>query len=196
MARIFHVVKGELKEENTSEFYNGDVYVVDDGLNIYIWLGSKSTVDEKYAGAFLSKKLDLDRGDLPTLHSVDEGREPEAFRRLLPGPLKIIEGGVTGILKPVEKTPEHQVRLYHLKAEGGFQTKEVPLKKSSLESGDAFVLDAGMKIYVWMGKGASTKEKFEAGRLGRQIDMSRRYTPDLEIIYEGSEPKRFWSYFK
>jgi gelsolin len=196
MVKIYHVVKGEMKEENTSEFYDGDVYIVDNNAHIWIWLGANSSVDEKYAGAFLSKNLDMDRGDLPTLHSVDQGQEPAEFLKLLPGSLTIKPGGVTGILKPVKKEPKHQVKLYHLKAEGGFRTTEVSLKKSSLKSDDAFVLDAGMKIYVWMGKGASTKEKFEAGRLGRQIDMSRRYTPDLDIIYEGEEPERFWSYFE
>ena len=32
MAKIYHIVKGELKEENTSKFYKGDVYVVDQAL--------------------------------------------------------------------------------------------------------------------------------------------------------------------
>ena len=195
LAKIFHVVKGELHEENTSEFYNGDVYIVDDGMQIYVWTGSKSSVDEKFAGAFISKQMDLERRDFPKLTHVEEGREPPGLLALLPGTLTVKDGGETGLLVPPPEEPKHEPKLYRIDRESG-QTIEVPLKKESLDGEDSFVLDAGIKIWVWRGAQSSMMEKFEAAKMGRDLDASRAYTPETEVIDEGNEPASFWKYFK
>ena len=188
------MVKGELHEENTAEFFNGDVYIVDAGMQIYVWTGSKSTVDERFAGAFISKQMDLERRDFPKLNHVDEGAEPPEFLALLPGTLQIKEGGESGMLVPPPEQPKQVPTLYRFDGETG-QTFEVPLKKSSLDGEDSFLLDAGMKIWVWRGSRSSIMEKFDAAKMGRELDQSRAYAPDTEVVEEGSEPDKFWKYF-
>lgn len=195
LAKIFHVVKGDLEEETTAEFYNGDCYIVDAGMKIFVWTGSKSTVDEKFAGAFISKQLDLERRDFPKLYAIDEGAEPQEFHDLLPGPLVIKEGGVSGLLVPPPETPKHKPKLYRIDGETG-QTIEVPLKKEELDGEDSFVLDAGMKIWVWRGASSSVMEQFDAAKMGRDLDMERAYSPDTEVVEEGDEPTAFWKYFE
>lgn len=44
--RIFIVERGELSPVDKPVFSRGDTYVVDAGDKIWIWIGSKSTVDE------------------------------------------------------------------------------------------------------------------------------------------------------
>ncbi|MFX0194625.1 MAG: hypothetical protein ACFFCW_00770 [Candidatus Hodarchaeota archaeon] len=195
MTKIFHVIKGELQEENTSEFYNGDVYIVDAGMKIWVWTGSKSSVDEKFAGAFISKQMDLERRDFPKLLHVDEGNEPPEFLALLPGVLQIREGGETGILVPPPEQPKHKPKLYRIDSESG-QTYEVPLRRESLDGEDSFVLDAGMKIWIWRGSQSTVMEKFDAAKMGRDFDAERAYEPDTEVIEEGDEPSQFWKHFE
>ncbi len=43
--------KGELVEINKAVFSTGDVYLLDNDVVIYIWIGSKCSVDEKTSGA-------------------------------------------------------------------------------------------------------------------------------------------------
>ncbi len=194
-ATIYHVIKGDLCEENTSEFYNGDVYIVDAGLNIYVWCGSKSTVDEKFAGAWISKQMDLERRDFPKIYHFDEGNESSEFMGHLPGPLTVKEGGESGMLVPPPEEPKHSPKLFRIDGESG-EIFEVPLSKSSLDGEDSFVLDAGMKIWVWRGASSSLMEKFDAAKMGRELDQSRAYSPDTEVIEEGNEPAKFWYYFE
>ena len=55
--KIFHVVKGNLVEIKSAIFADGDTYVVEDPENkmLWIWIGSKSTVDEKFAAAEITQ---------------------------------------------------------------------------------------------------------------------------------------------
>jgi hypothetical protein len=48
--KLFLVDQGNLKEISKPIFSMGDVYVVDDDKTIYIWIGSKASVDEKPRG--------------------------------------------------------------------------------------------------------------------------------------------------
>ena len=50
-------------------------------------------------------------------------------------------------------------RLLHVKGRRAVRVLEVPLKLASLNSGDVFILDAGLTLYQWTGKDASRAEK-------------------------------------
>ena len=56
-------------------------------------------------------------------------------------------------------------RLYHLKGKRNIRMTQVAMKVTSLNHGDAFVLDLGSLVFVWFGK--------ECGRMER---MKVRYS--------------------
>ena len=60
---------------------------------------------------------------------------------------------------PCKVEKEDIRRLYHLKGKRNVRMTEVPLKITSLNHGDAFVLDLGSMVYVWFGA--------ECGRMER-----------------------------
>jgi len=56
--KLFLVDQGNLKEISKPIFSMGDVYVLDADNTIYVWIGSKCSVDEKTAGAAQARTLD------------------------------------------------------------------------------------------------------------------------------------------
>ncbi len=64
MVKIYIVKEGgyEYVEQPVfSVFSTGDTYIVDADDRIWIWLGEKTTTDEKFAGALVSDLLDKER---------------------------------------------------------------------------------------------------------------------------------------
>ena len=100
--RIFHIVKGNSVEIKSAIFADGDTYVVWDLQNeiIYIWIGSKSTIDEKFAAAELTQSKLIEEHRDFEIKTIDQGEEPREFLELFGGNIKVVKGDVQGILKP------------------------------------------------------------------------------------------------
>lgn len=56
-------------------------------------------------------------------------------------------GGVASGFHKVEKDV-YRTRLLHVKGSRVVRSKEVPLTSASLNTGDVFILDAGLKVFV------------------------------------------------
>jgi hypothetical protein len=102
--KIYHVIKGNLIEIKSAIFANGDTYLVEDSKNkvIWIWIGSKSTIDEKFAAAQISQNELLKERDYK-IRTIDEGNEPNKFLDLFGDSIQFVEGDVHGMLKHHEK---------------------------------------------------------------------------------------------
>ncbi|MFX1537536.1 MAG: hypothetical protein ACFFDI_25315 [Promethearchaeota archaeon] len=202
--KIFHVEGKDLKEEKEPySFFNGDVYLIDaskDTVNkkVYVWLGSKCSVDERAVGAWAAKVLDLKDAEIDIDTEV-EGMESAEFKELVNFTVK--EGGVPGFLKHVEVNAEDiSYGMYHVFdadiADGSstddITIKNVPMKRSSLNSDDVYVLDAYHSLFVWVGKDSQVGEKAAGNRLARMFDVDRDRTPLVYTINEGSEPPEFF----
>ena len=68
------------------------------------------------------------------------------------------------------------------------------LDKDKLDSGDAFILDAGTQLFIWVGKGANKKEKREAFNYATRYltEQGRSTQIPMVSVAEGKEPKEFW----
>jgi len=172
------------------KFLNGDVYLVVSTTHIWIWLGKKSYCDDKAVGAWTAKVVEEDNKDL-LIKTVMEGDEPEEFKNLVS--FEVVEGDTPGFLKHFEKKLDVDYRLLQIiqKDDGTIQTKEIPIKYKNLKSNDSFVIDAYDEIYVWIGKKSQVKEKYEAGKIARALDVERKRRPVVFTIEEEQEPKKF-----
>ena len=171
-------------------FLNGDVYLVVTTTHIWIWLGKKSFCDDKAVGAWTAKVVEEDNKDL-LIKTVMEGDEPEEFKNLINFQVK--EGDTPGFLKHFEKKIDIDYKLLQIiqKSDGTIQTKEIPIKYKNLKANDAFVIDAYDEIYVWIGKKSQVKEKYEAGKIARALDVERKRRPVVFTIEQDQEPKDF-----
>ena len=69
------------------------------------------------------------------------------------------------------------------------------MNKDSLKTDDVFILDTWDDIFVWRGKGASSREKFDGTKLARRYDAERAGVQEIELIEEGEEPEEFLKAF-
>jgi len=194
--RVLHVVGKEMKEvpkEETYTFLDGDVYVIDNQDEIWIWIGKDCAVEEQTVGAWVANKLDNEeRGGEPAVHSTTQGDEPKEFQSLIN--YKVVDGDTPGFLVGAELDVVNY-KMYRIaitedtEAIDTAETEEVPLSKSSLNSNDVFVVDGNEKVFTWIGKNAQREEKFTAQKLIQKIDSERNYLPLTYTIYEGEGGK-------
>ncbi len=73
----------------------------------------------------------------------------------------IMEGGADTGFRHV-KPEEYQPRLLHVSGKRrNIQVKEVPCTRNRLKSDDVFILDLGLTMWQWNGKGANKDERFK-----------------------------------
>jgi hypothetical protein len=195
---VFHIVgrnleKIEAKSGNEYEFLDGDVYVIDAGMTIWIWRGKDCGVDEQTVGAWVANKLDnTDRGGEPAVYSVVQGEETDNFKELIQ--VSVLDGDTPGFLTHAElDTVEYKLWRVYTKEETATMdqaySEEVNLSRDSLKSEDVFVLDGNDNIYLWVGEKANREEKFEGQKLMQKIDSGRSYLPLQYTIYENEGSK-------
>ena len=198
--RLYIVDKLELKEINKPVFSTGDVYLLDDESTIFIWIGSKCSVDEKTGGAAQARKLDQERGGAAKIITVDQNQETSEFLKLVAsmGPMKIVEKNIAKtMLKDVMTGDfagftEHVNVMYRVSSEefediNAMKMIQVPFSKDSLDTEDCFVLDLGTSVYVWHGAACNVKEKVKAGQWARNIDAERAGDQNETIFEEGDD---------
>ncbi len=189
--KVFHVVKKEMKElKSPYVFLDGDVYVIETDTNLWVWLGKQSYADDKAVGAWAAKVLEEENKKLE-IKTVIQDDEPEEFKAIID--FKVEHGDTPGFLKHIDTKKQKDFRLLHIEQseDGSLVTKEIPIDYKLFESDDAFILDAYDEIYVWLGKNSQVKEKYEAGRISRELDVERKRVPLIFTIEEENEPPNF-----
>lgn len=198
--KLFLVDQGNLKEIKKPVFSTGDTYIVDDDKTIYVWIGSKCSVDEKTAGAAQARTLDQQRGGAAKIITVDQNQETSDFMKSIStmGAMKVVEKNYAKtLLKDVSTGDfagftEWKNVLYRVSAEefDGINTMkmvQVPFTKDSLDSEDCFIADLGNKVYIWQGSTCNVKEKVKAGQWARHIDAERAGAQNEKIFEEGDD---------
>lgn len=193
--KTFHVQKGRLvRMPDPGAFGRGDCYLVDTGPKIYLWIGPKSTVDEKFLTAAAAVMADADREGKGDIDRIEGGNEPAEFKALFED-FRLTDENTEGILKKVHlETHEYKLWRVHREGDDTFFA-EVPMNKNSLKTDDVFILDTWDNIFVWRGKGATAREKFDGNILARKYDAERVGVQEIVIVEEGEEPKEFLKAF-
>lgn len=194
---VLHVIGKEMQKIKPDGeeyiFLDGDVYVIDNDQEIYIWIGKDCSVDEKTVGAWVANKLDNEeRGGEPKVQTVVQGNEPQELKNLLK--FKIEDGDTPGFLRHAELDMVNYklFRVYTQEETSSIDSamvEEVPLDKKSLNSNDVFLLDGNENIYLWVGKNANREERYTGQKLMQKIDSERNYLPLQYTIYEGDQGK-------
>ncbi|NXE14840.1 VILI protein, partial [Lophotis ruficrista] len=175
-------------------FYGGDCYLVlytyfvGPKVNriIYIWQGRQATVDELTASAYQAVILDQKYNNEPVQVRVTMGKEPAHLMAIFKGKMVVYAGGTS---REGSKEPMPSTRLFHVHGTNEYNTKafEVPVRASSLNSNDVFVLKTPSCCYLWYGKGCSGDER----EMGKTVADIISKTEKL-VIAEGQEPSEFW----
>ncbi|NWI00194.1 VILI protein, partial [Tichodroma muraria] len=175
-------------------FYGGDCYLVlytyfvGPKVNriIYIWQGRQASTDELAASAYQAVALDQKYNNEPVQIRVTMGKEPAHLMAIFKGKMVVYSGG-TSRAGSTEPTPS--TRLFQVHGTNEYNTKafEVPVRASSLNSNDVFVLKTPSCCYLWYGKGCSGDEREMAKTVADIISKMEK-----PVIAEGQEPPEFW----
>uniref|UniRef100_A0A674EEB9 Capping protein (actin filament), gelsolin-like b n=1 Tax=Salmo trutta TaxID=8032 RepID=A0A674EEB9_SALTR len=182
-----------LEPAEVGAFFNGDSYLVlehrgDQGADLHMWIGEKSSRDEQVACAMLATQLDNFLGGDPIQHRQVQGYEAPEFMNLFPRGVSYKDGGVeSGFRRPQGGSgPVH--RLYQIKGKRNIRAKEVVLSWESFNKGDCFILDLGETIFSWIGSQANMFEKQKSREIASLIrDTERHGKARITDISEGEE---------
>jgi hypothetical protein len=202
------------QEAVTGKFYKGDAYILlstttkkRDGssnalqYSMHFWLGSEASQDEIGVAAFKTVELDDALGGGAVQYRETEGHESALFLSYFKsmGGLQYLAGGVKSGFTKVERDV-WPTRLLHIKGARVVRATEVPLAHSSLNTGDCFLLDKGLKLFLY-GPEANQAEKAKALELALRIrDLERGGRAEVILANEWGEEddsicEEVWSAF-
>lgn len=130
--------------------------------------------------AYKTVELDDLLGGSPVEFREVQGNESDEFLALFPKGIRILSGGMETGFRNV-KPEEYEPRLLQVKGKKNIKVTEVPLLFSSLNQGDCFLLDAGLKLLLWEGSSCSNMERFKVNQLAQSIQSERGEKPVLII---------------
>ncbi|XP_014245300.1 protein flightless-1 [Cimex lectularius] len=192
-----------VEEAVHGKFFQADCYIVlktslDDSGNltwsIYFWIGEKATLDKRACSAIHAVNLRNYLGAECRTIREEQGDESEDFLALFPNGITYIEGGRTQSGFYTVEDLTYVTRMYRVHGSGtGIHLEPVPAVTESLDPRYVFVLDAGLKIFLWHGKKAKNTFKSKARLLAEKINKNERKNK-AELLNElyGEESPEFW----
>ena len=188
---VWRIEKLKLKkwpEERIGTFYEGDSFLVlsiksKDEKNAHVWTGKKSEKDEISFVSYKVLQLDKKLENSLEIYYESQGKESELFKSYFEF-YTIIKGGIDSNLEQFE-SKDYKAKLFHVHGVGSkLQLREITINRKYLDSSDAYLLDTGLKIFIWIGSKSNSFEKFHMGCLAKKINNLRNNKVTLITIYE------------
>ena len=185
------------------KFFTGDSYILlkttkkgsSFSWNIHFWLGAESSQDETGVAAYKSVELDDQLGGGPVQYREVQGNESDLFLSYFKktGGIEYMDGGIDSGFTHVERDV-YETRLLHLKGKRTVRVKSVAVTNDSLNTGDVFILDAGLKIFIFNGPDANKYEKVKGLEVANNIRNDER-GGRAALIYLNDDPnnEEFWN---
>ena len=198
----------QIEEAAHGKFYEGDCYIVlhtfiDDAgavdWKIYFWIGEKATLDKRTCSAIHSVNLRNYLGATCRTTREEQADESEDFLKLFEPSLTYIQGARTASGFYTVEEIEYNTRMYRIHESffthqgGSIHLEPVPTSSDSLDPRHVFLVDAGLRIYVWYGNKCKNVLKSKARLMAEKINKNeRKDKANIKIFIQGHEPPDFW----
>lgn len=174
--------------EKYGQFHEGDSYIIlqteyeidkETGkptekieYDVHFWLGKKTSTDEKGTAAYKTVELDSFFDDAAIQHREVQGHESEMFLSYF-DKVEYLEGGVDSGFK-VTQVDVFVKKLWQVRrdAKKRIVIEEEAPTRSILNHRDAFILECGRKIYVWVGDNCSPFVKNAANNRAERMESA------------------------
>jgi len=171
---------------------SGDVFIMDLGLTIYQFNGAHSSKDEKYMAGAYCQQLEGERGGAMT-QVLEEDTTPkshEFFEKL-----QVEVGDVDDDGDAVDGG-DGKKRMFKISDATGKMNfeliKEDDISKDLLDTNDAFLIDTGKDVIVWVGKNASKAEKKSGLMYAHQFGLqAANPLASFTVMSEGQTTDKF-----
>ena len=194
---IWRIEKLKLKKwpkDQNGLFYQGDSFLV---LNIkskeqmyaHVWTGKQSSKDEISFVNFKVLQLDKKLENNLVIYYESQGKESELFKSYFDY-FTVVKGGVDANLEQY-KSENYRAKLFHVHSKGSkIQSREIGINRKNLDSGDVYLLDIGLKVFIWTGKKSNSYEKFHMGCLAQKIKDIRHNKVTVVTLYEDLQDEK------
>eukprot|EP00752_Nemacystus_decipiens_P014256 g12677.t1 len=183
------------------KFHEGDCYILlattatpgRHSQSTHFWLGSECTQDEMGIAAYKTVELDDSLGGAAVQYRETQGHESPLFLSYFKSTgVEYLPGGVDSGFNKMEKDV-FRTRLLHVKGKRVVRVSEVPCSTDSLNTGDVFILDAGLKLYLWSGENANMYEKSKGVQTMQRIkDTDRAGRATMTFLDDNPKNAEFW----
>ncbi|TRY63076.1 hypothetical protein TCAL_04910 [Tigriopus californicus] len=183
------------------------VFLVDAGLNIFVWYGLKCKNTLKSKTRLMAEKINkIERKNKATIQIFSQGTEPlEFWQTLLDDPEALEDAIPEG--PPVNNVPDDFQpiipRLYIVGLGMGYlelPQVEIPghkMKQEHLQTKNVYLLDCYSDLFVWVGKKSTRLVRAAALKLSSEL-FAMLLRPEYAMIHrvsEGTESQVFKSKF-
>ncbi|VDK62705.1 unnamed protein product [Onchocerca ochengi] len=190
----------KLSSDQFGSFYTGDSYIIlytknPGEWNVHFWLGNETTQDEQGTAAIMTVAIDDALNGLPVQYREVQGHESPLFLSYFKDGIRYLKGGVaSGFTHVADKYENWKPKLFQCKGKRNVRCQEVECKGESLNLGDVFILDCGLKIYVWMPPESGRLERIKGIDQARSIrDRERIGKPEIIILdSDWDKNSEFW----
>jgi advillin len=201
--RIENKAPVKLDRSSYGKFHVGDSYIcLSTTLRgsslvwaLHFWLGNETSQDEAGICAYKTVELDESLGGGPVQCREVQGNESNAFIALFKdtGGVEYLPGGVASGFRHVEPGT-YPKRLLHVKGKRVVRVTEVPLSNASLNTGDVFILDLGLEIFIYNGASANRNEKAKGIEVASRIRNDERGgKASITVLDEDPRNNTFWT---
>lgn len=185
-----HHVKVSQVELSSSVMNQGDVFILDNGLELFQWNGTDAAIAEKRKANEVTSQIREERLGKPRITVLDGLEEHPTFWGIV--------GDNSKVKAAVDGGDDHKVAASHTKklwkisdASGAIKMTEVGsghFGKELLDSNDVFIVDTEASLYVWVGLGATKEERGQAFKYANDYlsKQGRPLTTPVVRVVEGS----------
>lgn len=209
--RLFHCkgkrnVRCAQVDCNRNSLNLGDVFMLDCGDNIYVWMPPEAGRLERIKGMSQAVCLRTQRSGKPNIEVVDQDWDTNNdFWKVLGGKGNIRDlksSSQGGDDESYWRNDKHAVTLWRVSFRVSDETGSMQVTKisegdfrsSQLDSKDAFILDAGNGgIFVWVGRRCTMDERKNAMQYAQAFLEQQGLPPWTQVVrvLEGAEPAIF-----
>ncbi|KAK7111739.1 protein flightless-1 homolog [Littorina saxatilis] len=191
-----------VEEGLIGKFYEGDCYIIlktfiDDtsslSWNIWYWIGEKATLDKKACAAIHAVNLRNLLGANCRSIRQDMNDEDDEFLNLFDNGVSYIEGGRTVSGFFTVEDYEYEAKMYRATGTQSVHMERVPNSPDTLDKRHVFLLDAGMRLFIWTGKKSNLVTRTKSRLIAEKINKNeRKGNAEIEVFPHGQETMEFW----
>ncbi len=193
-----HLVDGS----RIGKFHEGDCYVVlktyidqSNSLNwqIYFWIGAYATLDKQACAAMHAVNLRNLLGATCRTIREEQNDESDEFMDLFDGNIEYLADSNTSSGFYTVEDIEYVTRLYRVSGTHRLLIKPVEQHYDSLDPRFVFLLDDGLKIYLWNGAKCNPITRSKARLFAEKINKNeRKFQAEIMQMKQADELPVFW----
>jgi gelsolin len=188
--KYVRVTEVELSHKSLND---GDVFLLDAGLNIYQWNGRTAGIAEKRKANEQIQALKAARNGKPKSVVIDGLEDSEEFWKILGGKPASVAPATSDDIKAEAKSKI----LFELSDKSGelkmTKVSEGSAPRARLDSKEVFILDLGVMVFAWIGRDASPAERAKGIEYATNYLKSAGRPLHIPVIrvLQGAEPQAF-----